>query len=800
MLNTYFKIAFRNLTKHRFYTLINVFGLALGVACCIILFQFISYHLSFDNYHPNAKQIYKVGYDLHIPDGSIEYERGAPLILAKAIDTQVPQVKNSAILLKDRSFTVTVNAADGITRLFAENERIALTDGRYFKLFTYQWKQGDFVTALNQPNKAVLTANLAQKYFGTEDVVGKIITVDNRMPVTITGVLANNKPNTDMKEELFLSLGSFNQLYPDFAAQMQTDWNFINSHSALFVELPENVSPIQVEKTLTAIVNKAINQKESSYDYKLLPLLGLHFDGKRGGVIQKSMLITLGFVGFLLLAIACVNFINMATAQSTKRAKEIGTRKVLGSSSAAIFKQFITETGCIAALAILTAVVAVSLFLPVFNSWVGTQITLAIFSDYKLFLFLLAVLLLVILAAGFYPAMLLSRFKPVYALKDQVSANIKSTRFTRKGLIIIQNVIAQVLIICTLLITLQTDYLKNSDPGFDKNAIVMLPLPDHAKVKTDYLRNLLMAKPGVKNVSFCYSAAQSALDKGGSVKYDNREWENFTVFTKIGDAQYAKTFGLNLIAGRDIAESDSARQFLINEKLVQKLGVKNVNDVIGRRLVCGDLGDSEGTIVGVVKDFHSKSLYKPIDADLVTSSRDYYQFAAVKLSSHNRNTLTQLRNAWKSVYPASVFEYHFLDEQINDLYKKEDLLGKLIKASTAVAIMISCLGLLGLISLVTAQRVKEIGIRKVLGASVGQITLLLSKDFVKLVLVAIVIATPVAWLLMHNYLQDFAYHIHIPGWVFAATAVLSLMVAFVTTGVQSVKAALANPVKSLRDE
>lgn len=800
MLKTYFKIAFRNLFKHKLYAFINVFGLGLGIACSIILFQFITYHLSFDTYHANAGKIYKVGYDLHIPDGSIEYERGAPLILEKAIDADIPQVQKSAVILKDRSFTVAVTSQNGGRKLFSENETIALTDGRFFKLFSYDWKQGAPSTALTQPNTAVITESLAQKYFGSYNVLGKTLIIDNKLPLTITGVLATNRHNTDIKEELFISLGSFHQLYPEFAAQMQTDWNFINSHTALFVELDKGASPKAVEKTITALVNKAINLKESSYDYKLLPLLNMHFDGRRGGVIQKPMLVTLGIVGLLLLVIACVNFVNMATAQSTRRAKEIGTRKVLGSSPFAIFKQFIIETACVALLALVVAIAAIFFFLPIFNNWLGTSVSLN-FTNYQLPLFLFGILTFVILAAGFYPGIVLSRFKPVSALKNQINNNISTSRFARMGLIVGQNVIAQVLIICTLLITLQTRYLKNTDPGFDKSAVVILPLPDKAKAKTDYLRNVLMSKPGVKTVSFCYSPAQSLMDKGGSIKYDTRDWEAFTVFTKIGDANYVKTFGLKIIAGRDIAESDSAKQFLLNEKAVQKLGVKNINDVIGRKLVCGDLGDAEGIIVGVVKDFHSRSLYKPIDADLITSSRDYYQFVAVKITGQNLPaTVNNLRGAFNSVYPDNVFEYHFLDEQINDMYKKEDLLGNLIKASTAVAILISCLGLLGLIAMITAQRTKEIGIRKVLGASVASITALLSKDFLKLVLVAILISSPIAWLLMKSWLQNFAYHIDIPVWVFTVTALLSLLIAITTTAAQSVKAAIANPVRSLRND
>ncbi|MFD0765083.1 ABC transporter permease [Mucilaginibacter lutimaris] len=799
MLKNYFKIAFRNLSKHKFYAAINVFGLSLGISCCIVLFQFITYHLSFDTHHSNAKHIYRVVDEMHVPDGSVSYEKGAPMVMANAVKTQVPQVKNTAILMADRSFTVAVNNDTTNPKLFSEHENIALTDNHLFEIFDYKWEQGNPAIALTEPNTAVISAGLAKKYFGEANPMGKSLLVDNRLPVKITGVLGV-AGNTDFKADMFISLASFEQLNPDFAKQMRSDWYFINSHTSIFFRLNDNASPQKVEAAIASIIQKTLGKDGSWFHFKLMPLRQWHFDGRYAGVVQKSLLLTLGLVGLLLIIIACVNFINMATAQSTKRAKEIGTRKVLGSTPLAIFYQFITETGIIAGIAVILSTGFAALFTPVLNNWLGTNLALNIF-DHQLALFLLAVLLLIVLTAGFYPAFILSRFKPINALKNQVNANVNTSQFTRKGLIIAQNIIAQVLIICTLLITLQTKFLKNADPGFNKNAIVMLPLPDKAKAKTDYLRNLMLSNPGVKSISYCYEAAISTSQKGGSVKYDNRDWENFTVLSTIGDAGYAKTFGLKIIAGRDYAESDSSKQYLINEKLVKMLGAKTPDDVIGRKFTSGDLNNSEGTIVGVIKDFHSKSMYSAMMPQLISSGREYYRYAAVKLSGNDISAaINNVRNSWKSVYPEYAFEYHFLDEQIAQFYSKEELLGKLIKASTVVAILISCLGLLGLISLITTQRTKEIGIRKVLGASVAEITALISKDFLKLVLLAIVVAIPVAWITMHQWLQNFAYHIDVPVWVFIVTAVLSVFISLITTGIQTIRSAMVSPVKSLRSE
>ncbi|MDN5289210.1 MAG: hypothetical protein JWR38_5484 [Mucilaginibacter sp.] len=802
MIHNYLKIAWRTLWKHRFYTLINVFGLSLGIGCSIILFQFITYHLSFDTYHHDAKQVYKIITNLHLPDGGIENEQGSPLALGKVLKTDIPQIKDQAALLRIHDATIGIpQIGKTNAQLFAEHENIALTDNHFFNLFDYEWEQGSKSNVLTEPNTVVLSHNLAQKYFGGQDVIGKTIRVDSKNTFKIVGIVKDHPANTDLKTDIFLSLSSLKSMNPEWEQQMQTDWGFINSTTATFVLLPEGVSASKINTDLTAIVKRYTGDRASVFEFKLQPLQEVHFDGRYSGVIQKSLLVTLSIIGLLLIVIACVNFINMATAQSFKRAKEIGTRKVLGSTPSAIFFQFIAETASITFFAALLAILWVLVTLPVINIWLQTNLVLNFISDPKLILFVFILLGFIILAAGFYPALILSRFKPVNALKNQLNQNTQSAGFGRKSLIVVQNIIAQVLIISTILITMQVKFLKTADLGFNKNAVLVLPVPDNAKTKTNFLRNRLLAYPGVKEVSFCYRPPASTSDKGGSIKYDSQPWEKFIGKTIIGDAGYVKTFGIQLIAGRNIMESDTAKEYLVNEKLVQKLGLQNAQQIIGHRLAAGDISDQQGTIVGVIKDFHSKSLYTAIDPEYITTLRSGYQYMGVKVNSNESLVvIEQIKKEWQSVYPDHVFEYHFLDEQIADFYQKEDLLNRLIKSSAVIAIFISCLGLLGLISLLTLQRTKEIGIRKVLGASVTHITALLSVDFLKLVFVAVIIASPIAWLMMSKYLQGFAYRIDIQWWVFALTAAIALLIAFVTVSFQSIKAAMANPVNSLRNE
>jgi putative ABC transport system permease protein len=798
-----FKIAYRNIWKHKFYTAINVFGLALSIACSIILFQFISYHANVDRYHHDAKNIYRVVHYLTFDDGVPLYDQGAPIALARDLKANNARVKDVGILwqLKDANIAISQNDKTD-KKMFAEHENIGITDNHFFNLFDYQWEQGDKNVALSQPNTVVLSHNVAQKYFGSQNVLGKIIRVDNKNSFTVTGVVTDHPSNTDIKPAIFLSLSTINDIFPDIAKRIKTDWGAISSATSVYVALQDGVDPKTIEQNISISNIKAQGaDMAKAYHFMLLPLTEMHFDGRFAGVIQHSLLTTLGIIGLLLIIIACVNFINMATAQSFKRAKEIGTRKVLGSSPGAIFLQFISETAYITVFAALLAFAMVFMMAPVLNNWLQTQLSFNLFADHKLLAFVVAILIIITLAAGSYPAIILSRFKPVNALKNQLGIQAQTGAFTRKGLIVIQNVIAQVLIISTILITMQVSYLKNTDPGFNKDAVLMVSIPQNDKGKTEYLRNLLLSNAEIKNVSFCFRAPSSTADEGGSIKYDTHNWEKFVGRSIMGDADYIKTFGIKLIAGRNVIEADTAREYLVNEALVHKLGIKDPQQILGKKFTAGAQSDHPGTIVGVVKDFHARSLYNVIEPEYITTFRKQYQYAGIKIGTGDRSKIIdKIKIAWRSAYPDNVFEYSFLDQQMADFYKKEVLINRLITSSAIVAIFISCLGLLGLISLLTLQRTKEIGVRKVLGASVANITGLLSVDFLKLVLLAVIIASPIAWFMMSKYLQNFAYRIDIKWWVFALTAFIALFIAFITVSFQSIKAAMANPVDSLRSE
>lgn len=740
-------------------------------------------------------------HSLTFNDGVPIYDQGAPLALARDLKASDPRVTGVGILVRLHDINILVDQ-NGDKKKFAEHENIGLTDGRFFNIFDYQWEQGNKNTALAQPNTVVLSHSLAQKYFGSQQIIGKTLRVDAKNTFRVTGVVADRPANTDIKADIFLSLSSLKLIALEYAKPIEQDWSFINTTNSVYITLQDGVDPKTIEERITQLKKKALNADvEKAFNFMLLPLSEVHFDSRFAGVIQRSLLTTLAVVGLLLIIIACVNFINMASAQSFKRAKEIGTRKVLGSSPKAIFIQFICETAYVVILAVLLALAIVAIAAPTLNNWLQTQLNFNFFTDYKQVIFILVILVIVIPAAAIYPALILSRFKPVSALKNQIGGQAQSHAFARRGLIVVQNVIAQVLIISTILITMQVRFLKTTDIGFDKTATIMIPVPDNAKSKTDYLRNQLITNSAVKNISFCYRPPSSTTTRGGSIKYDTRNWEKFIGNEITGDANYVETFGLHLVAGRSFKESDDAREYLINETLMHKLGVKNPEQVLGKKFTAGNLSNTPGTIVGVVKDFHAKSLYAPIEPEYIACHRKEYRYAGVKIGAgHPSQAIALIKAHWESVYPDHLFEYRFLDEQLADFYTKEDLLNKLITASSIIGIAISCLGILGLISLITVQRTREIGIRKVLGASAASITAMLAKDFLKLVLIAVVLASPIAWWLMQNWLQAFAYRINIQWWVFAGAGALAILVAFATLSVQAMKAAVANPVKSLKNE
>jgi putative ABC transport system permease protein len=797
MLKNFFKISWRSLLKNKSYTFINVAGLALSMACGILIFTLVKYHLSVDDFHHDADRVYRFVTEQRRDNTS--YAGSVPPPLGKNFRKDYTFGEAVANIATFDGEFLTINAGTEIKK-FKESAGVSFVEPAYFDIFNFPMERGDQKTALTEPYTAIITRRLAEKYFGKEDPINKVFLLENRVPFKITGVLKNLPENTDQKAEIFASYPSL-KLFNDWLLKDDA-WGGITSSLQCFVRLRPHVTPAQVEKVLPSYVTKYRPKSRNVHIYHLQPLAQVHFDGRYGGIMEKGNLWILSLIALFIIVTACVNFINLATAQALKRSREVGVRKVLGSLPGQLFWQFISETGLVTVLGMLVAIGLSWLLLPSVNALFKTQMTLNLLTDGKLLLFLLVLTVIVTFLAGSYPGLILARFKPVAALKGKISGQHIGGFNTRRALIITQFAISQLLIIGMIVITGQMRYAKSSDLGFDKEAVVMLPMGvDSTGVSMKTLRDQLAKIPGVEKISSCNQAPSSQSNWNTSCRYDNRgEDEVFSLNIKAGDDQFLPTFGIELVAGRNVFPSDSVREFLVNETFVSRLNLRSPNEVIGKMLSING-GGTKGPIVGVVKDFHDRSLHSDINPVSICTFKNQYQSYAAKINMRNaKPVLAAMEATWSRMYPNQIYEFQFLDDRIAEFYETEATMLKLIRTFSFIAIFIGCLGLYGLVLFMASQKTKEIGIRKVLGSSIGQILWIFGKEFARLILIAFIIAAPVAAWLMHNWLQDFKFHIPLNPVFFVLTIVLMFVVAFLTVGYQAIKAALMNPVKSLKTD
>ena len=798
MLRNYLKIALRNLRSQRSYTLINTVGLSVGMAGGLLIFLFLRHHLSTDRHHVNYDRIVRIDTDMYLDDGSIEYNAEAPLPMAQTLRTDYPQVEQAAFLMMLRELTVGVKQPSGsLPRRFQEHSGTGLVEPEWFDVLSYTWLRGNSKTALRTPNTVVLTESWAKKYFGDANPIGRVLTLNNVVDVTVTGLLAEPPVTTDTNLGLFVSLATLKTLAPDYD---MSDWGWLNSMNRVYVTLKNAASAPALERALPALAKKRYGANAKYFRFHVQPMREFHFDVVRGGTtIRTSLLWSLGVVGLLLVLAACINVINLATAQALRRGKEVGIRKTLGSSRGQLIRQFLLETALIIGAATGLALVLVLVSLPLFNNW--AQLNLSLQLDGLTLGFVTLLLVGVILLAGGYPALVLSGFSPMAALRGKLTV-ARSNGFTlRRVLVVVQFAVCQALILGALVVANQVRYMQRADLGFRKDNVVIVTMPYGQKSKQESFKQQLVSHTNIQSISLSHLTPSSVLMFGGSFKFNGgTEWSKFPIRNRLADADYLNTYRLKLLAGRNITPGDTIRDYLINETLLHKLGFRDPQQVLGKKLQCY-LSPVPLPIVGVISDFHQKSLRDKIEPCFIASQATWYERAGIRISGDNpTQTLGYIRQTWQRLFPDEVFEYEFLDDQIAQLYQAEALTNRLINVFTGIAILICCLGLYGLVSHAVVQRTKEIGVRKVLGASVVSIVTLLSKDFLKLVLIAIVIASPIAWYAMNRWLQDFAYKIDIAWWVFALAGGLAVGIALLTVSFQSIKAALMDPVTSLRSD
>lgn len=792
MIKNYIKIAWRNLKRNKAYAFISVVGLALGITCGILIFTLISYHLSFDNFHQNPDRVYRLYTEWH--DDGVGRSQGVPQPLGKTFRNDFALAEQTARVISFHDNLITITQGNQVKK-FNEEDGVAFTEPGYFDILNFPLLKGDKKTILVKPGEAIVTEKTAHKYFGDNDPIGKVIRLDNKVNFTITGVLKDLPANTDRKQQVYVSYGNMDE-YTD--KRREENWGGVFSGSEVFTLLKPSTTMASTNNAMADIVRKHYKGRDLKvWKFKLQPLSDIHFNADLDGYADKKYLWALFFIGLFLIITACVNFVNLATAQALNRAKEIGVRKVLGSLPHQLFWQFISETALITFVAVIVAIGLSFLALPVINNLFHSQMT---FKLSQFIAFIVVISILVVFLSGSYPGLVLARFQPILALKSKLSQKHVGGFSLRRILVVTQFSISQILIIGAIIIVSQLHYSQNTDLGFNKDAVVLLPVPQNDKVKLSTMRNRINEVQGVEKTSYCYKAPAAQSNNSTDVRFDNRaDDEHWGINTKPGDENFLTTFGIKLIAGRNFFPSDTAREFLVNETFVKKLNLKP-QDVIGKILSVNGRSTT-APIVGVVKDFYNYSFHTEISPICIMPDYREYSTLAVKINMRNAKTaLPALEKVWNETFPEELYSYQFLDDSVGKFYEMDTIQLKLVEAFAGIAILIGCLGLYGLVSFMAVRKTKEIGVRKVLGADTQHILWLFGKEFTYLLLIAFVIAAPLAWWVMHNYLQDFKYRITIGPGIFLASILSTFIIAAITVGYRSIIAATANPVKSLRSE
>ncbi len=798
MLRNYFKISLRNLWKRKTSTVINVLGLSLGIGSAIIVFLIVRYELSFDRFHERADRIYRVVADFKSPDGE-SGNAGVPRPLPEALRQDFADDLNQVVPLEVYEDHRQVQVAD--KPLFLD-EPVAYTESGYLQLFAFPLQEGNPQTVLALPNEVVITASLSKKLFGrSRDVLGEVISLDSKHELKVTGVLADLPPDTDLTFGLLIS---FNTLARN--REVDQEWDSFNSSFQTYVLLSPSVSPEVMQNQLTNYLSRYAPQDDDGWDtfLHLQPLSSVHFEGKYGGfpyrTVSREMLAGLGLLAGLLIMLAVVNFINLTTAISGRRSKEVGIRKVVGSSRQQIIFYFLGEALLVTALATGLALALAEVGLLQLQQLYDHLRAVTLGLNASTVAFLLVLIAGVTLLAGAYPAVLLSRFQPAQLVKGTL-ANPRQNRWGARGaLVVFQLLVAQTFILFVLVVGQQLAYLLEAPLGFNQEAVLTVEFPDQGAPAQQRIKEQLQNYTGVQSLSLSLTPALSRSMHATVYGYDGQSAKESqrSVNLQYADPDFFATYQIPLLAGQVYPPSDSGSAWVANETFMREVGAKHPDELLGKYV---SLYGSELPIVGVVADYHTNTFGIKIPPLLITNQRAQYQYLNLKVNlAQAKGVIEQLQKAWQTSYANFPFEYNFLDDKIANYYRDYRRLLALIQLFSGVAIFIGCLGLYGLVMFMAEQRTKEIGIRKVLGASVQQLLVLFSGQFVKLLVIAFCLAAPLAYWLMQQWLQSFAYRIAINGWMFVACLLLSLLLVLLTVGYQSLHAARANPVDSLRSE
>lgn len=794
MIKNYLRVALRNLWRHKTFSLLNIIGLTVGMTAFFLIFRYVCFELSYDTMHSKADRIYRMVSDVRTPTGTRHYNT-SPVPAAIHMKEELPEVASAVRICLDDNWMVIRG-----DQVF-QQDNVSLVDSTFFDIFDFPLLKGNPHTVLKDPFSVVLSESAAKKFFGSADPMGQSLTLTrDKFHATVRGIMKDLPENTHMKVSMLISIATMSQ-YIDTAIDRRWD----NYWYSTYLLLKPGADAARLQSKFPAYLEKmngaAMHRNQTIPTLLLEPLRHVYLystrDGAKNGNIANVYIFSI--IGAFILAIACINFINLTTARSAERAKEVGIRKVIGAGKGMLAAQFIGESVILCVIAYALAIAFTALLLPAFNHIAGKTISTGIFSHPSYLLVLLGISVLIGIAAGVYPALVLSSFQPVIVLKGRFVTGARGI-LLRKALVIVQFTIATGLIIATLVVNKQLSYMRSQDLGFNKDQELILDTRgDSAKLA---FKQEISTLPGVLSTTMSTNVPGTGTF-GGDCRIENirgdMQLTNVRVYQV--DFDYLRQFRIRVVAGRDFSRdlpTDTTQAMILNETAVRQLGYLSPRQAIGKKF---DQFGNTGTIVGVVRDFHFRSLQELIQPLCIRVAPGNLDLICVKVDAHRLPaTLDMIERKWKRMLPERPFSYFFLDEFFDKQYRSEDRFGRLFLYFAGLAIFISCLGLMGLASYSTLQRTKEIGVRKVVGASTGSIVLLLSRDFLQLVGWAFLIAAPLSWFFINGWLREFAYRIPVYWWIFAVAGLTAFLIAWLTVSFQAIRAAGANPVKSLRSE
>jgi putative ABC transport system permease protein len=810
MTGSYFKMAKRSLLANKGTTIINVLGLVIGIASALSIISIIRFELSFDTFHTDHKNIYRM-VRVSGPDLS-EFRAGIPYAIPPAMK-DISSIRKMTTMEYLGGASVDVLSADGkFERQFVEEGGVVTVEPEFFDVIDFagnpiKWISGDPKTSLSEPSSLVITRTIAKKYFGDENPIGRTLRFQKAFDLKITGVIEDFPSNTDFPFRMLVSYSSMQLMFKD----RMSDWVSVNDGHSVYVVLHDGVGVKDVEAQIAKLHAANVGKDLAEYrHYFLQPLREVHFDPKFGTFSNRTIthetIFALQLIALCLLAVGCINYVNLSTAQSTMRSKEIGMRKIMGSSQKNLIVQFLVETLIIVLIAAFAALGLVAVCMPSLVSMLGLQVTINFF-DSSIWTTLSLIIAVVTICAGLYPALLISRFNPISAIKNQFTTGRISGVSLRKTLVVIQFTATQVLAVGTFIVVAQMEFFRNDDMGFDRNAaVVTIRLLNTDQSSLSSFESELRRLPFVENVSKSFTLP-SGVDRnrnsrniGKPEANDVQDYQNYE-YSAI-DENFLDLYGIRLIAGRNLTPADSSKNILVNEALMKNLGYSNPQDIVGAELKLG--GDGMVHVVGVINDYYGNSLKERVDNIALDASSDRYRQVSVRLNlaadQKMTDVLLKLEQTWKSIYPEHTFQFRFLDDNIAMFYEQELKYSRLFQVFSTMFVIIGCLGLYGLITFVANRKGKEIAVRKTLGASVANIIIMFSREYIALITVSFALAVPIAWYGVNEWLMNFENHIEVQWWLFAIPGVIVLGIALSVVCIKSFNAAIANPVDKLRNE